>query len=136
VQLGSDRLFCAISSSLIAGKRVGYCQSHRGVFQTVVDHRRDCGFGICTIQSLYGPEHGLAGDTPDGKVVDHALHPRYGVQVYSLYGKTHKPTPEMLQGSDILVCDIQDVGARFYTLFRRLLWRWKRRRNSHPVRRS
>jgi uncharacterized protein YbbC (DUF1343 family) len=43
------------------------------------------------------------------------LHPRYGVQVYSLYGKTHKPSPEMLDGVDVVVCDIQDVGARFYT---------------------
>jgi uncharacterized protein YbbC (DUF1343 family) len=115
VQLGSDRLF-RTSSSLIAGKRVGILTNHTGRLsdgRSIIDAIADS--GICTIQSLYGPEHGIAGDTPDGKVVDHALHPRYGVQVYSLYGKTHKPTAGMLQGVDILVCDIQDVGARFYT---------------------
>ena len=71
--------------------------------------------GICKLRALYGPEHGIAGDTPDGKVVDHAQHPQYGVHVYSLYGKIHKPTAEMLDGVDVIVCDIQDVGARFYT---------------------
>jgi uncharacterized protein YbbC (DUF1343 family) len=115
VQLGSDRLF-RDSSSLIAGKRVGILTNHTGRLsdgRSIVDAIADS--GICTLHSLYGPEHGIAGDTPDGKVVEHALHPRYGVPVYSLYGKTHKPTAEMLKGVDVLVCDIQDVGARFYT---------------------
>ena len=115
VQLGSDRLF-RDSSSLIAGKRVGILTNHTGRLsdgRSIVDAIADS--GICTIHSLYGPEHGIAGDTPDGKVVEHGSHPRYGVQVYSLYGKTHKPTADMLQGVDVLVCDIQDVGARFYT---------------------
>ncbi|MCX6143391.1 MAG: DUF1343 domain-containing protein [Ignavibacteriales bacterium] len=115
VQLGSDRLL-RDSSSLIAGKRVGILTNHTGQLsdgRSIIDAIADS--GICTLHSLYGPEHGIAGDTPDGKVVEHALHPRYGVQVYSLYGKTHKPTAEMLNGVDVLVCDIQDVGARFYT---------------------
>jgi uncharacterized protein YbbC (DUF1343 family) len=114
-QLGSDRLF-RDSSSLIAGKRVGVLTNHTGRLsdgRSIIDAIADS--GICTLHSLYGPEHGIAGDTPDGKVVEHALHPRYDVQVYSLYGKTHKPTAEMLNGVDVLVCDIQDVGARFYT---------------------
>jgi uncharacterized protein YbbC (DUF1343 family) len=115
VQLGSDRLL-RNSSSLIAGKRVGILTNHTGRLsdgRSIIDAIADS--GICTLHSLYGPEHGIAGDTPDGKGVEHALHPRYGVQVYSLYGKTHKPTQEMLNGVDVLVCDIQDVGARFYT---------------------
>ena len=115
VQLGSDRLL-KDSSSLIAGKRVGILTNHTGRLsdgRSIIDAIVDS--GICTLHSLYGPEHGIAGDTPDGKVVEHALHPRYRVQVYSLYGKTHKPTAEMLSGLDVLVCDIQDVGARFYT---------------------
>jgi uncharacterized protein YbbC (DUF1343 family) len=115
VQLGSDRLF-RDSSSLIAGKRVGILTNHTGRLsdgRSIVDAIADS--GICTLHALYGPEHGIAGDTPDGKIVEHASHPRYGVQVYSLYGKTHKPTAEMLNDVDILICDIQDVGARFYT---------------------
>jgi uncharacterized protein YbbC (DUF1343 family) len=115
VQLGSDMLF-RDSSSLIAGKRVGVLTNHTGRLsdgRSIVDAIENS--GICTLHSLFGPEHGIAGDTPDGKVVEHASHPRYGVPVYSLYGKTQKPTAEMLQGIDVLVCDIQDVGARFYT---------------------
>ena len=115
VQLGSDRLL-RDSSSLIAGKRVGILTNHTGRLsggQSIVDAIANS--GLCTLHSLYGPEHGIAGNAPDGKDVEHASHPRYGVPVYSLYGKTHKPTAEMLKGVDLLVCDIQDVGARFYT---------------------
>ncbi len=115
VQLGSDRLF-RDSSSLIAGKRVGILTNHTGRLsdgRSIVDAIADS--GLCTLHSLYGPEHGIAGNTPDGKDVEHASHPRYGVPIYSLYGETNKPTAEMLQGVDVLVCDIQDVGARFYT---------------------
>ena len=115
VRLGSDRLF-RDASPLIAGKRVGILTNHTGRLsdgRSIVDAIADS--GICTIHSLYGPEHGISGDTPDGKVVEHASHPRHGVPVYSLYGRTHKPTAEMLKGADLLICDIQDVGARFYT---------------------
>jgi uncharacterized protein YbbC (DUF1343 family) len=115
VQLGSDRLL-QDASSLIAGKRVGILTNHTGRLsdgRSIVD--AVVGSDICRLHALFGPEHGIAGDTPDGKIVDHASHPRYNVPVYSLYGKTHKPTPEMMRGVDVIVCDIQDVGARFYT---------------------
>ena len=115
VLLGSDRLF-RDSSSLIAGKRVGILTNHTGRLsdgRLIIGAMADS--GICTIHSLYGPEHGIDGDTPDGKAVEHASHPRYGVKVYSLYGEARKPAAEMLRGVDVLVCDVQDVGARFYT---------------------
>jgi uncharacterized protein YbbC (DUF1343 family) len=115
VQLGSDRLL-QDSSSLIAGKRVGILTNHTGRLsdgRSVVD--AIAAAGICTLQSLFGPEHGIAGNTPDGEDVAHTSHPHYGIPVYSLYGKTQKPTAEMLDGIDVLVCDIQDIGARFYT---------------------
>jgi uncharacterized protein YbbC (DUF1343 family) len=115
VQPGADRLF-RDAASLIKGKRVGVLTNHTGLLsdgRSIIDAVADS--TLCTLAALFGPEHGISGDTPDGKVVDNTLHPRHGVQVYSLYGKTHKPTPEMLRGIDVLVCDIQDVGARFYT---------------------
>jgi len=115
VRIGADRLLHE-ASELIHGKRVGVLTNHTGRLsdgRSVIDALADS--GLCKLRALYGPEHGIDGDTPDGKVVEHALHPRYGIQVYSLYGKTHKPTPEMLDGVDVIVCDIQDVGARFYT---------------------
>jgi uncharacterized protein YbbC (DUF1343 family) len=115
VRIGADRLLHE-SSELIEGKRVGVLTNHTGRLsdgRSIIDALADS--GLCKLRALYGPEHGIAGDTPDGEVVDHMLHPLYGIQVYSLYGKTHKPSPEMLEGVDVLVCDIQDVGARFYT---------------------
>ncbi len=64
------------------------------------------------ILALFAPEHGplglLEGSVDDSKLDD-------GTPIYSLYGKTQRPTPEMLQGLSAVVCDLQDVGARFYT---------------------
>ncbi|MFA3782206.1 exo-beta-N-acetylmuramidase NamZ domain-containing protein [Melioribacteraceae bacterium 4301-Me] len=65
------------------------------------------------IVALFGPEHGVRGDTTGA--IENAVDAKTGIPVYSLYGKTYKPTPEMLKGIDLLVFDIQDVGARFYT---------------------
>jgi uncharacterized protein YbbC (DUF1343 family) len=115
VQIGADRLFRS-AAELVKGKRVGVLTNHTGLLsdgRSIIDAIADS--GISSLKALYGPEHGITGETPDGKIVEHALHPHYGVQVYSLYGRIHKPTSEMLDGVDVLLCDIQDVGARFYT---------------------
>jgi len=69
----------------------------------------------CDLVALYGPEHGLRGDAQDGVHVETAADPRTGLPVYSLYGPTQKPTPEMLAGVDLLIVDLQDAGVRFYT---------------------
>ncbi len=115
IRIGADRLLHD-ASSLIAGKRIGILTNHTGLLsdgrstiEAIVES------GLCSLRALYGPEHGITGDVPDGKVVEHALHARFRVHVYSLYGKTHKPTPQMFEGIETVVCDIQDVGARFYT---------------------
>ncbi|MDA6141673.1 DUF1343 domain-containing protein, partial [Escherichia coli] len=65
--------------------------------------------------SLYGPEHGVRGDAQAGQHVEFYIDQKTGLPVYSLYGPTKKPTPEMLKGVEVLVFDIQDVGTRFYT---------------------
>ena len=65
--------------------------------------------------ALYGPEHGVRGEFTAGEYVDSETDPVTGLPVYSLYGKTRKPTQEMLKGIDILVYDIQDIGSRSYT---------------------
>jgi uncharacterized protein YbbC (DUF1343 family) len=65
--------------------------------------------------ALYGPEHGIRGDFAAGQKVETVIDPLTGIPVYSLYGATRKPTPEMLAGVDILVYDIQDIGSRSYT---------------------
>ncbi len=74
------------------------------------------------LTALYGPEHGFDGSAADGAAVADAVHPRTGLPVFSLYGPTKEPTPEMLDGVDVLLFDMQDVGARFYTFISTLYY--------------
>ncbi len=115
VRTGADRLLSE-ARDLISGKRLGILTNHTGRLsdgRLLVDAA--VGSGLCEVTALFGPEHGVSGDAPDGSAVDHSKHPKHGIPIFSLYGKTHKPTPEMLSLVDAIVCDIQDVGARFYT---------------------
>ncbi|MFN5057965.1 MAG: exo-beta-N-acetylmuramidase NamZ domain-containing protein, partial [Verrucomicrobiota bacterium] len=64
---------------------------------------------------LFGPEHGIDGVAKADVKVGHAKDARTGLPVYSLYGATRKPTPEMLAGLDAIIIDFQDIGARSYT---------------------
>lgn len=101
---------------LIEGKKVGLVTN-----QTGVDSR-----GISFIEilaategtklaALYGPEHGIDGIDRAGAWVASYVHPKLGIPVYSLYGATRMPTQMMLKGIDVLLFDIQDIGARTYT---------------------
>ena len=98
----------------LQGKRIGLITNQTGVDRLGrrnVDQMRAAGVNVV---ALFSPEHGLAGveDHPNvGDAVDAAT----GIKVWSLYGKTLRPTAEMLRGLDALVFDIQDVGVRFYT---------------------
>ncbi|HED10939.1 MAG TPA: DUF1343 domain-containing protein [Caldithrix abyssi] len=65
--------------------------------------------------ALYAPEHGLFSAAEAGEKVGYATEPRFNLPVYSLYGKTRIPTPEMLKDVDVLIFDIQDIGIRSYT---------------------
>jgi uncharacterized protein YbbC (DUF1343 family) len=65
--------------------------------------------------AMFGPEHGIYGDEYAGDKVDDKTDPQTGIPIYSLYGKTRKPTPEMLKDLDVLVFDLQDIGSRSYT---------------------
>lgn len=67
------------------------------------------------IKAIFAPEHGFRGDHSAGENVKSSLDAKTGLPIYSLYGSQKKPTKEMLQGVDLVVFDIQDVGARFYT---------------------
>lgn len=69
----------------------------------------------CRLAALFGPEHGVRGDAPDGRPVGSGTDRHTGLPCHSLYGESRRPAPEMLRGLDALVVDIQDVGARFYT---------------------
>jgi uncharacterized protein YbbC (DUF1343 family) len=65
--------------------------------------------------ALFGPEHGLRGDAAAGEEVDDSVDPTTGVPVFSLYGENRTPLPEMLEGLDVLIYDLQDVGTRYFT---------------------
>ncbi|MBN1125097.1 MAG: DUF1343 domain-containing protein [Sedimentisphaerales bacterium] len=101
-------------SHFFADKRVGIIMNHTAVNRegnTIVEVFRAMS-GV-KVTALFGPEHGFAGVAEDGADVEDAT--LNGIPVYSLYGATNKPTAEMLQDVDVLVFDIQDIGARFYT---------------------
>lgn len=101
---------------LLEGKRVGLITNPTGVDQeltSVVDLlNNDPEINLTT---LYGPEHGVRGSAQAGDYVEYYIDEETGLPVYSLYGETRKPTPDMLENVDVLVFDIQDVGTRFYT---------------------
>jgi len=103
-------------AALLSGKRIGLVTNMTGVDRQLRNNvdllAAHPGW---TLAALFGPEHGVRGDAQAGVAVDNARDAATGLPVYSLYGKTHEPTPEMLAGLDILVFDIQDIGARFYT---------------------
>ncbi|QFT90343.1 hypothetical protein FIU87_17015 [Bacillus sp. THAF10] len=101
---------------LIEGKRVGLITNPTGVdkeLNSIVDTLFND--PDTELTALYGPEHGVRGDAQAGQYVDFYIDEKTGLPVYSLYGPTRKPTPEMLENIDVLLFDIQDVGTRFYT---------------------
>jgi len=68
------------------------------------------------LTTLFGPQHGILGQTQDNMIEWEGFHDRQtGLPVFSLYGQTRKPEPSMLDHIDVLVIDIQDIGARYYT---------------------
>ncbi|MBL7943860.1 MAG: DUF1343 domain-containing protein [Flavobacteriales bacterium] len=67
------------------------------------------------VTAIFSPEHGFRGNAGAGETVSNSHDTKTGLPIYSIYGKSKKPTPIMLQGSDVVLFDIQDVGARFYT---------------------
>ena len=100
----------------LEGKRVGLITNPTGIsynFSSTVDILASA--KNITLAGLYGPEHGVRGDVTAGAKIESHIDPVTGIPVHSLYGKTRKPTPEMLKGIDVLVYDIQDVGSRSYT---------------------
>ena len=100
---------------LVRGKRVGLITNHSAVTSDTT-HILDAllGAGV-NITALFAPEHGIRGDIADGGTVLSGKDPRTGITEHSIYGGSGKPTPEMLEDVDVLVYDLQDIGARYYT---------------------
>lgn len=100
----------------LQGKRVGLVTNPSGV-DRYLNSTVDILYNAPGVElvALYGPEHGVRGDVYAGGKVSDTKDAATGLPVYSLYGSTRKPTPQMLEGIDVMVYDIQDVGARSYT---------------------
>lgn len=100
----------------LKGKRVGLVTNPSGV-DRLLNSTVDILFNAPDVQlvALYGPEHGVRGDVYAGGSVTDTRDEATGLPVYSIYGATRKPTPQMLEGIDVMVYDIQDVGVRSYT---------------------
>ena len=114
VTLGSEQL---LASNLLSGTRVGLVANSASVDHSF-RHIADCiavESGV-TLGALFGPQHGFHADVQDNMVeTGHGRHRHHEVPIYSLYSDTREPTPEMFDGIDVLVIDLQDVGTRVYT---------------------
>ena len=101
--------------SVLKGKNVAVVVNH-----TSVDYHDDHLIKLAhdegvRIKAVFSPEHGFKGVVGAGEKVDNGFENLTGAPIYSLYGKTKKPTSEMLKGIDILIFDMQDIGVRYYT---------------------
>jgi uncharacterized protein YbbC (DUF1343 family) len=114
VRLGSDLL---LASARLRGARVAVVCNHASVdrgFLHIVD--RLAGADEVTLAAIFGPQHGFRSDVQDNMIeTPHRDDPSRRVPIYSLYSETREPTAEMLRGIDVLVIDLQDIGARIYT---------------------
>lgn len=99
---------------LLQGKRIGVVANQTSIVGEthLVDTLLAMGIDI---KKIYTPEHGFRGTADAGAKVNSGKDEKTGLPIMSLYGKNKKPTPEMLQGIDLILFDLQDVGVRFYT---------------------
>ncbi|HEY4440074.1 MAG TPA: DUF1343 domain-containing protein [Candidatus Elarobacter sp.] len=115
VRLGDDQ-FVADAWRDLRGRTIGIVTNQTGVLssgEALIDavHRN----GQIAVKALFGPEHGIRGTATAGETVGSSTDEKTGLPVHSLYGPTRHPTAQMLDGIDVLLFDIQDVGARTYT---------------------
>jgi len=112
IVLGAERTDAYLS--LLEGKKIGIVgnQTSMIVNTHLVDSLISLGVNIVKV---FSPEHGFRGKADAGAKIEDGIDVKTGLPIISLYGKNKKPYPEQLEGIDVLVFDIQDVGARFYT---------------------
>lgn len=102
----------------LAGKNVGVVAHQASLVPSLNDTQHLVDFLIkqnVKIQSVFAPEHGFRGTADAGEKVENQTDAKTGLPILSLYGKNRKPSPEQLKGIEVLLFDLQDVGARFYT---------------------
>ncbi len=117
--MGAEQL--DILLPMLAGKRVALIVNQTSLLNKthLADTLKSRGVNVVKV---FAPEHGFRGDAADGENVNDSVDVRTGIPLVSLYGKNYKPKQEQLTNVDILIFDIQDVGARFYTYVSTLTW--------------
>jgi uncharacterized protein YbbC (DUF1343 family) len=115
VRCGADRMDQYLH--LISGRRIALVANHTSVVggRHLVDTLLDSGIGKDQIVKVFAPEHGFRGDQAAGVQIEDGTDPQTGIPVASLYGSHKKPEPGELDGIELMIFDLQDVGARFYT---------------------
>ncbi len=115
IKLGIETLFSE-RQGWIHGKSIGLITNHTGVDTTLRRiHQLLAESQACRLSAVFSPEHGLWGAVQDGIAVGSSETRSQSVPVYSLYGENTRPTAAQLHGIDLLIYDMQDVGARYYT---------------------
>ena len=112
LRLGAERT--ELWKPLLEGKRIGLLVNHSSMVgpNHLLDTMLTLGLDV---QRIFVPEHGFRGDADAGAHIADGRDPRSGLPIVSLYGASKKPSPQQLEGLDVLVFDLQDVGVRFYT---------------------
>lgn len=115
IDTGLDMFFQQGFDQDLRGKRVGLITNHTGVNKNLVSnielfltHEKEY-----KLDAIFSPEHGINGAAYAGEIVNHTN--KKGLKIYSLHGKTRRPTKEMLRDIDVLIFDIQCIGSRSYT---------------------
>ena len=102
---------------LIQDKKLALVANHTSVVgaRHLVDTLLTRGISKAQLLKVFAPEHGFRGDLAAGEQVKDGTDPITGISIISLYGKHKKPLPDEMEGIDLMIFDLQDVGARFYT---------------------
>jgi uncharacterized protein YbbC (DUF1343 family) len=116
IKLGLEKLL-EEQSHLVRGAKVGLICNQASVnhsFRHAADLLHE--HPAVNLRALFGPQHGIRGDVQDNMIeTAHGVDPQTGLPIHSLYSETREPTEAMLEGTDVLVFDMQDVGCRIYT---------------------
>ena len=100
---------------LLKDKKVGVVSNQTGILSNKIHLVDFLVSNAIQVQKIFAPEHGFRGTADAGELIIDGKDTKTGLPIISLYGANKKPMPEQLEGIDILIFDIQDVGARFYT---------------------
>ena len=110
---------------MLEGKRIGVVCNHTASIQSAGDRQVHLVDTLLSrgvdVRAAFGPEHGFRGDLPDGTHAPDGMDPETGIPVHSLYGTHKKPTSAQLEGLEVILFDIQDVGVRCYTYLSTLI---------------